>query len=111
MVPKTETTQDVSPIETPVAFHPRGKRKLQPTVAMLCDLIDFVSQNETHLLLTVGASCARDLSTCQLWRDTALDDLLDIVGEENHPLAPLLHFVGTLIKNYEDEHVPKLTEL
>ena len=39
-----------------------------------------------------------------------LDDLLDIVGEENHPLVPLMHFVGTLIKNYEDEYVPRLTE-
>ena len=104
MVPKTETTQDVSPIETPVAFHPRGKRKLQPTVAMLCDLIDFVSQNETRLLVPLTEIEYQQLAA-------RLDDLLDIVGEENHPLAPLLHFVGTLIKNYEDEHVPKLTEL
>ena len=104
MVPKTEATQDVSPIETPVAFHPRGKHKLQPTVAMLCDLIDVVSQNETHLLVPLTEIEYQQLAA-------RLDDLLDIVGEENHPLAPLLHFVGTLIKNYEDEHVPKLTEL
>ena len=104
MVPKTETTQDVSPIETPVAFHPRGKRELQPTVAMLCDLIDFVSQNETLLLVPLTTNEYQQLAA-------RLDDLLDIVGEENHPLVPLLHFVGTLIKNYEDEHVPKLTEL
>ena len=104
MVPKTETTQDVSPIETPVAFHSRGKCKLQPTVAMLCDLIDFVSQNETHLLVSLTEIEYQQLAA-------RLDDLLDIVGEENHPVAPLLHFVGTLIKNYEDEHVPKLTEL
>ena len=104
MVPKTETTQDVSSIETPIAFHPRGKRKLQPTVALLCDLIDFVSQNETLLLVPLTEIEYQQLAA-------RLDDLLDIVGEENHPLVPLLHFVGTLIKNYEEEHVPKLTEL
>lgn len=40
-----------------------------------------------------------------------LDDLLDIVGEENHPLVPLLHLVGTLVKDYEDAHVPRLTDI
>ncbi|MCE2415125.1 hypothetical protein J4G07_14090 [Candidatus Poribacteria bacterium] len=71
---------------------------------MLCDLIDFVSRNETHLLVSLTETEYQQLAA-------RLDDLLDIVGEENHPVAPLLHFVGTLIKNYEDEHVPKLTEL
>ena len=81
-----------------------GKSKLQPFLKALCDLIDVLSQGEIHtpVLLT-------EIEYQQL--AARLDDLLDIVGEENHPLAPLLHFVGTLIKNYEDEHVPKLTEL
>lgn len=37
-----------------------------------------------------------------------LDALVDIVGEDgSHPLAPLMEFVGTFIKIYEDEHVPE----
>lgn len=39
----------------------------------------------------------------------ALDELIDIVGEdENHPLASLMDVVGVLIEKYEDEHVPEL---
>lgn len=39
----------------------------------------------------------------------ALDELIDIVGEdENHPLASLMDVVGALIEKYEDEHVPEL---
>ena len=39
----------------------------------------------------------------------ALDELIDIVGEdENHPMASLMDVVGALIEKYEDEHVPEL---
>ena len=39
----------------------------------------------------------------------ALDELIDIVGEdENHPMASLMDVVGVLIEKYEDEHVPEL---
>ena len=41
-----------------------------------------------------------------------LDNLIDVVGEdENHPLASLMEVIGVLIEKYEDEHVPKLTEI
>ncbi len=40
-----------------------------------------------------------------------LDSLIDTVGEdENHQLASLMEILGLLIKKYEDEHVPKITE-
>lgn len=79
------------------------KSKLQPSVKALCDLIDALSQSEIHIPVLMTEIEYQELAA-------RLDDLLDIVGEENHPLAPLLHFVGTLIKNYEDKHVPRLTE-
>ena len=103
MVPKTENTLNVSPVDKPIAFHSHDKSKLQPFVETLCDLIDFVDLNETCLPVLLTEIEYQHLGA-------RLDTLLDIVGEESHPLAPLLHFVGTLIKNYEDEHVPKLTE-
>ena len=35
--------------------------------------------------------------------------LIDTVGEdEDHPLASLMAVIGTLIEQYEDEHVPEL---
>jgi HTH-type transcriptional regulator/antitoxin HigA len=38
-----------------------------------------------------------------------LDTLIDRVGEdETHPLASLMEIVGTLIEQYEDEHVAEL---
>jgi len=38
-----------------------------------------------------------------------LDGLIDEVGEdERHPLASLMELLGTLIENYETEHVPEL---
>ena len=41
-----------------------------------------------------------------------LDNLIDVVGEdENHPLASLMEVIGVLIEKYEDEHVPRLTEI
>ena len=41
-----------------------------------------------------------------------LDDLVYGVGEdETHPLSAAMTLVGTLIKTYEDQHFPKLTDL
>jgi HTH-type transcriptional regulator/antitoxin HigA len=38
-----------------------------------------------------------------------LDQLIDEVGnDENHPLASPMELIGTLIEQYEDEHVPEL---
>ncbi|HKY29355.1 MAG TPA: hypothetical protein VJM12_15560 [Pyrinomonadaceae bacterium] len=40
-----------------------------------------------------------------------LDDLIDEVGEdESHPLASLVEVLGALVQNYEDRHVPELSE-
>lgn len=37
----------------------------------------------------------------------ALDELLDIVGEdESHPLMNLVHQLGDLVSYYENEHLP-----
>ncbi len=81
------------------------KSELQPFVKVLCDLIDFMSQSENHIPVPLKEIEYKQLAS-------RLDDLLDLVdGEENHTLGPLIHFVGTLIQNYESEHIPKLTEL
>ncbi len=41
-----------------------------------------------------------------------LDDLIDEIGEnEDHPLASMMEVIGVLIKKYEEEHVPELTEV
>jgi HTH-type transcriptional regulator/antitoxin HigA len=41
-----------------------------------------------------------------------LDTLTDTVGEdETHPLASLMEIIGVLIEQYEDEHVPEITEV
>lgn len=40
-----------------------------------------------------------------------LDSLIDVVGEnENHPLASLMELVGVLIEQYEDAHIPDITD-
>ena len=104
MVPKVAASSDVSPIEGSIAFHPSGKSKSRSFSEVLCDLIDCVKQNETHIRIPLTEVEYQQLAA-------RLDDLLDIVGEESHPLAPLLHFVGTLVKDYEDAHVPRLTDL
>ena len=41
-----------------------------------------------------------------------LDSLIDVVGEnEDHPLASLMDVLSVLIKKYEDEYVPELTDI
>jgi HTH-type transcriptional regulator / antitoxin HigA len=38
-----------------------------------------------------------------------LDELIDQVGEdEHHPLASLMELLGTLVEEYEAQHVPEL---
>ncbi|MDD5273365.1 MAG: hypothetical protein PHU14_11665 [Methylovulum sp.] len=40
-----------------------------------------------------------------------LDSLCDVVGEsEQHPLASLMELVGVLIEQYEDAHIPEITD-
>lgn len=38
-----------------------------------------------------------------------LDEVTDEVGEdENHPLASFMDILGTLVEDYETDHVPEL---
>ncbi len=48
----------------------------------------------------------------EYWQLVALlDSFIDEVGEdEAHPLASLMEIVGVLIENYENEHVPELSD-
>jgi HTH-type transcriptional regulator / antitoxin HigA len=40
-----------------------------------------------------------------------LDSLIDVVGEnESHPLASLMELVGVFIEQYEDAHIPEITD-
>ena len=104
MAAKIKTSLNASSIEASIALQTRCNETLQPFVETLCALIDVVNQNGTQIHVPLTEIEYQQLAA-------RLDDLLDLVGEEDHPLAPLLHFVGTLIKNYEDEHLPKLAEL
>ncbi len=105
MVTKPQIAPDVSPMDTPITYLSHGKSELQPLVKVLCDLIDFLSQNENQTTAPL-----KEIEYQQLAE--RLDTLLDIVdAKENHPLAPLMHFVGTLIKEYESDHIQKLEEL
>ena len=85
MVPKTETTPNISPIETPIVFRPRDKSELQPFVEVLCNLIDFVTKDEIHRPTSLTEIEYQQLAL-------RLDDLLDIVGEEKSFFGPLTTF-------------------
>ncbi|MDP3008976.1 MAG: hypothetical protein Q8N30_07900 [Methylococcales bacterium] len=40
-----------------------------------------------------------------------LDSLIDVVGEnESHPLVSLMELIGLLIEQYEDAHIPEITD-
>ncbi len=40
-----------------------------------------------------------------------LDRLINVVGEnESHPLASLMELVGVLIEQYENAHIPEITD-
>ncbi|MDE0483051.1 MAG: hypothetical protein OXI67_10770 [Candidatus Poribacteria bacterium] len=67
------------------------------------NLIEVIGKNETDLFTSLTESDYQGLVT-------VLDDLIDVVGQnESHILASLMEFIGTLIENYEDQHVPELT--
>lgn len=72
-------------------------------VTALKNLIDVIRKSETHFLVSLTERDYQEFVTI-------LDNLIDIVGEnESHILVSLMDFVGTLIENYEDEHIPELT--
>lgn len=76
-----------------------------PLVPALEHLIDAVGTSEPHLFASLTENDYQQLVAI-------LDGLIDIVGEnEAHILASLMDFIGTLIENYEDAHVPELSEI
>ncbi len=67
------------------------------------NLVEVIGKSETDLFASLTERDYQGLVT-------VLDDLIDVVGQnENHILTSLMDFVGTLIENYEDKHVPELT--
>lgn len=76
-----------------------------PITTAVKNLIEAVGENEIHLFASLTERDYQELVKI-------LDDLIDVVGEnENHLLATIMDFVGILIENYEDEHVPELMEI
>jgi HTH-type transcriptional regulator/antitoxin HigA len=72
-------------------------------VTAVKNLIEVIGKSETDLFASLTKSDYQGLVT-------VLDDLIDVVGQnESHILASLMDFIGTLIENYEDAHVPELT--
>ena len=84
---------------------PYPESAAQWLVDLLNLLTGIVNRNEDLSRIVVTETESQQLSA-------VLDDLIYGVGEdENHPLSAAMALVGTLIKVYEDEHFPKLTEL
>ncbi|MDE0324018.1 MAG: hypothetical protein OXN27_08840 [Candidatus Poribacteria bacterium] len=72
-------------------------------VAAVKNLIEVIGKSETTLFASLTEDDYQGLVT-------VLDDLIDVVGQnESHILASVMEFIGTLIENYEDKHVPELT--
>ena len=75
-----------------------SEAKVNSPVQLLAATIDtLVEVNEDHFLAALT-----DVDRQQLI--TALDKLIDVVGEdENHLLTPLMNFIGNLIEKYEEQ--------
>lgn len=76
-----------------------------PLVNYVKIIVDIVQYSESQLLdsLTEG-DCQRLVRI--------LDGLIDIVKEdETHILSPIMDFIGILVENYEDSHVPELPQI
>ena len=74
-----------------------------PLVTAVKNLIEVTGKSETNLFASLTENDYQGLVT-------VLDDLIDVVKQnESHILASLMEFIGTLIENYEDKHVPELT--
>ncbi len=84
---------------------PYPESAAQWLISLLNLLIDIANRNEDLNRVMITETEYQQLSA-------VLDDLIYGVGDdENHPLSAAMALVGTLIKVYEDEHFPKLTEL
>jgi HTH-type transcriptional regulator/antitoxin HigA len=76
-----------------------------PLVTAVENLIEVVGESQTHLFASLTERDYQELVRI-------LDNLIDVVGEdENHILATVMDFIGVLIENYEDKHVPELMEI
>ncbi len=74
-------------------------------ISLLNLLAGIVNRNEDLSRVVVTETEYQQLSAI-------LDDLIYGIGEdENHPLSAAMTLVGMLIKAYEDQHFPKLTDL
>ena len=75
-----------------------SEAKVNSPVQLLAATVDtLVEVNEDQLLASLT-----DVDRQQLV--TTLDKLIDVVGEdENHPLTPLMNFIGNLIEKYEEQ--------
>ena len=74
-------------------------------ISLLELLAGIVNRNEDLNSVVIAEAEYQQLSA-------VLDDLIYGVGEnEDHPLSAAMTLVGMLIKIYEDEHFPKLTDL
>ncbi len=74
-------------------------------VTALENLIDVVGTSEARLFASLTENHYERLVVI-------LNGLIDVVREnEDHLLASLMDFIGTLIEHYEDEHVPELSEI
>ncbi|RKU25437.1 hypothetical protein C6495_18835 [Candidatus Poribacteria bacterium] len=101
MAIETQNVLNRIPIEPRVPFQQSAQSDSQQLVEALCNLVDCVRENEECIVVPLAERSYLQLAE-------RLDALVDIVGEDgSHPLAPLMEFVGTFIKIYEDEHVPE----
>ena len=84
---------------------PYPESAAQWLISLLHLLEGIVNRNEDLSCLTMTETEYQQLSA-------VLDDLIYGVGEdEDHPLSTAMALVGMLIKTYEDQHFPKLTDL
>ena len=96
---------DQTPCEKPVEIDPYPESTLQWLVEVLNLLTHIVDRNPDVSCAVVTEKDYKQLSA-------VLEDLIYGVGEdESHPLWSSMAFIGELIRRYEDEHFPKLTNL
>ena len=84
---------------------PYPESAAQWLIGLLNLLADIVNRNEDLSRVVITKTEYQQFSA-------VLDDLIYGVGEdESHPLSAAMTLVGMLIKTYEDQHFPKLTDL
>ncbi len=84
---------------------PYPESAAQWLIGLLNLLAGIVNRNEDLSRVVITKTEYQQLSA-------VLDDLIYGIGEdESHPLSAAMTLVGMLIKMYEDQHFPKLTDL